>query len=129
MATNLRHTPGDTLSLPVPNSTASGDPVLVGDLSGIALTDEGDGGNADNWATVQVGVYGPVFDVEVEATIGHIVAGDRLFIDAQGDVSNDPTGKKFGFAIPEPGQTGNLVTSAQTGTIGVLLACDDMPGS
>lgn len=121
MATNLRHATGDTLSLPVGAGIESGDPVLVGDLSGVALTDRGAGGNPAEFATVQVGVNSAVFTVEVEATDGNIVAGDRLYIDVAGAVSNDPTDHAFGFAIPTPGQTGNLVASGQTGDIHVLL--------
>lgn len=45
-------------SLPVAADTASGAPVKVGSLVGVALTKEGQGGNADGYATVAMaGVY------------------------------------------------------------------------
>ena len=42
----------DHLSLPVPQDTPSGTPVVVGSLVGITQTGEGKGGNADGYATV-----------------------------------------------------------------------------
>jgi len=39
-------------SLPVAEGVTSGDPVVVGELVGVALTDRGAGGNADTEATV-----------------------------------------------------------------------------
>lgn len=42
MATNEIFKEADYLSLPVPAGTVSGDPVLVGDLVGVAQTSEGD---------------------------------------------------------------------------------------
>src|SRR5690554_5723793 len=42
MATNELFKEADYLSLPVPEGTLSGDPVLVGELVGVAQTSEGD---------------------------------------------------------------------------------------
>lgn len=42
MATNEIFKEADYLSLPVPEGTVSGDPVLVGELVGVAQTSEGD---------------------------------------------------------------------------------------
>ena len=39
MATNITFKPGDHASLPVPAGTKSGDPVRVGSLNGVAVTD------------------------------------------------------------------------------------------
>lgn len=39
MATNITLNPGDHVSLPVPVGTKAGDPVRVGDLNGVAITD------------------------------------------------------------------------------------------
>jgi predicted RecA/RadA family phage recombinase len=65
MSTNDIFTRGDQLSLAVPADTASGKPVLVGDFVGVTLTAEGEGGNADGYASVQmVGV----FDLPISTT-------------------------------------------------------------
>ena len=56
MAKNEVFRDADHLSLPVPDGTGSGVPVIVGGvvdgLVGITETKEGEGGNADNYATV-----------------------------------------------------------------------------
>ena len=58
MATNQVYDYGNSISLPVPDGTLSGQPVVVGALCGTARTTEGQGGNADNFATVDlVGPY------------------------------------------------------------------------
>lgn len=58
MATNQKFDRGDELSLPVLDGTGSGVPVIVGRLSGTTRTKEGEGGNADNFASVDlVGAY------------------------------------------------------------------------
>lgn len=50
--------PADKLSLPVPEGTKSGDPVVVGSIIGIAATDRGAGGNpAGNASVWTEGVY------------------------------------------------------------------------
>lgn len=52
MARNEVFRDTDHLSLPVPADTPSGTPVIVGSLVGITQTAEGEGGNADGFATV-----------------------------------------------------------------------------
>lgn len=51
MAKNIVYKPGDHLSVPVPAGTKSGDPVRVGGLNGVAITDRANAGvspvNAD----------------------------------------------------------------------------------
>lgn len=54
MATNKVYGPSRTRSLPVTADTAAGSPVIVGSLVGVALTDEGAGGNDDGSATVDL---------------------------------------------------------------------------
>lgn len=39
MAKNIMYKPGDHLSVPVPAGTKSGDPVRIGGLNGVAITD------------------------------------------------------------------------------------------
>ena len=48
MATNTAFGDGRMLSAvaSAPTTPASGDPVLIGQIPGVAVTDEGDGGNA-----------------------------------------------------------------------------------
>ena len=71
MATNITFNPGNHQSLPVPAGTKSGDPVRVGGLNGVAVTDRANtsvvafntdgtpntsynpgGGNKDGYASV-----------------------------------------------------------------------------
>lgn len=52
MSRNEVYRDADHLSLPVPADTPSGTPVIVGSLVGITQTAEGEGGNADGYATV-----------------------------------------------------------------------------
>lgn len=51
MAKNQVYAPSRTRSLPVPDGTVSGGPVMVGSLPVIALTDKGEGGNVAANAT------------------------------------------------------------------------------
>ena len=52
MATNEHFLNADHLSLPVPQNTPSGTPVIVGSIPGYTKTAEGEGGNDDGFATV-----------------------------------------------------------------------------
>lgn len=52
MAKNQKFAPSKTRHFPVPDGTLSGTPLLVGVVPCIALTTEGQGGNADNEATI-----------------------------------------------------------------------------
>ncbi len=52
MARNEVFRDADHLSLPVPDGTKAGAPVLVGAIVGVTETAEGAGGNPDNYATV-----------------------------------------------------------------------------
>lgn len=52
MATNEVFKYGQWVSLPVTADTPSGSPVVVGDLVGVAQTKEGEGNNADGFASV-----------------------------------------------------------------------------
>lgn len=53
MAKNEHFRDADNLSLPVPDDTPTGTPVLVGELVGVTLTAEGEGGNDPGFATVR----------------------------------------------------------------------------
>lgn len=95
MAKNRIHELGRYLSLPVGDGVASGDPVIIGDLVGVALTDEGDGGNPDNTATVQLG---GVWTLTVTGAVTDV--GDAVYITSTGVVTATSTGNTlFGHAL------------------------------
>lgn len=120
MATNEVFEPVGKLSLPVPDGTESGDFVLVfGEIPGVALTDEGDGGNADNHATVALNPKW-VFEFAVKGEDGAgnaaLAVGARIAVDTDGELNGDVTnGDFFGWAL-------EAVASGATTTIRVLLA-------
>lgn len=111
MATNLIMEPGWQQSVVVTNPAApdSGDPVRFGSLTGLALTDEGDGGNAATETTCHFGSF--VGDFYVDDTSGSgIAVGDAVFYDdtATGSPAsnlNDDSanGYFFGFALEAVG--------------------------
>lgn len=90
MATNKVLVEGNQFSIEVPNGTASGDALMVGDLPAVALRDEVEGET-----TVDTrGVY--LFDVSSSAGVGDIV-----YL-ADGELStDDSSGKRFGYALEE----------------------------
>ena len=102
MATNEVYYPGDTLPLPVPAGTKSGDPVVVGTIAGIAMEDRDAAGNAP------VRVKG-VFNLSVTGHDGTankaIGVGDKVYYTApSGETpaiigANVTTGKEFGVAL------------------------------
>ena len=115
MAKNKIFEPGWKLSVPVtdPASPVSGDPVRYGVLTGVALTDKGDGGNVAANTTVD---FGPgVYDIPVVAEASAIAEGDALFYDdAIHKVNNDSVnGIFFGFAL-------EAIGNGLTDTINVL---------
>lgn len=119
MAKNIIHKPGYQLSVVVtdPATPASGDPVRYGNLTGLALVDEGDGGNAATETTVDFGPF--VADLSVKAVDGSgnsaVVVGDALwYVDADTPkLSKKTTGYFFGFAL-------EAITSGSTDTINVM---------
>lgn len=119
MATNRIFEKGTQLVVAptdAPNDPAeSGDPVLLGDLPGVALTDADDDIASDGEATVQ---FDGVFDLEVvgEDNAGNaaITAGDIVFYDG-GEINVDDTdGTRFGYALED-------VASGATTTIRVKV--------
>ena len=98
MATNITFNPGNHQSLPVPAGTKSGDPVRVGGLNGIAVTDRANtsvspfnsngtpnaaynagGGNKDGYASVWL-EGAPTFDVKGAS----IAPGAPIYYDPAG---------------------------------------------
>lgn len=116
MAKNADFEKGDRLSVVCsdPATPASGDPVRVGALCGVANTNK----RTDNTTSVQ---FRGVFDISVKGIdqVGNsaVAVGDTLYY-TDGDtpkVSKKNTGTKFGTAL-------GAVNSAATKTIPVRLA-------
>ena len=120
MAKNEVYYPGDTIPLPVPEGTKSGDPVVVGTIAGVALEDRDAAGNAP------VRVKG-VFKLSVTGRDGTatkaIGVGDKVYYTALSGESSaiidaSAAGKEFGVALKaiDKGTTKPVVA-----TIPVLL--------
>lgn len=120
MALNQEFTPGNRLSLPctAPTTPASGDPVLIGQIPAIALTDEGAGGNAATHTSVQTdGVWNLLAEGVTGGGNSAIAVGDILYYDAAATIkiNKDVTnGVRYGYAL-------DTVSSAASGTIRVKL--------
>jgi hypothetical protein len=126
MPTNRVYPEGKHLSVVVTNPTGplSGQPLRVGYRTGVALTDEGEGGNAATQTTVDFGAAVWKLSVTDHGGAG-IAAGDALFYvdgagDAAGTIENDSAGYFFGFAL-------EAVAAGQTATI--LVAHVDSPAA
>lgn len=86
MALNEIFKVGKSISLPVPADTASGDAVRVGVLNGVAIVDEGTGGNADGWTSVDM-FGGHLYEL-AGAEVGdavYITSGGALTLTASGN--------------------------------------------
>lgn len=119
MATNQIFEEGDHLSLVCtdPATPASGDPVLVGQIPGVALTDESAGGNPSGATTVCMeGVFAlPVKGIDKDGNSA-VAVGDILYY-ATGDtpkISKKQTAVRFGYAL-------ETVSTSATATIRVKL--------
>ncbi len=123
MATNITRYLQANFALPVvvtnPTSPVTGDPVRYGELTGVAITDEGEGGNAATETTVEFGAFIGNFSVKGVDDSGNsaVAAGDTIFyVDADTPkLSKKASGYMFGFAI-------GTVSSGGTSTIAVLHA-------
>lgn len=132
MAVNQVFKTGNNISLPVPTGTKSGDPVRVGALNAVAITDEGAGtvtldlgggvsitqptggvGNEPGYATVKLdGTY----KVPVAGAIAAV--GALVYIKGDNTLTATSTGNKvFGYALRTKGAgTAPVeVTLVQTG--------------
>lgn len=113
-----------TVACSDPATPTSGAPVRFGYLTGVAVTAEGEGGNAATETTVHFGEG--VFDLSVKGVDqdgnSAVAVGDMLFyVDADTPkLSKKNTGYLFGFAL-------EAVDSAATATINVLHV--QSPGS
>lgn len=110
MATNVRYNEGDNLSWPVKSGTKSGDFVLVGDqgLFGVAMTDEGAGGNPTGYASVQTqGVFALPVSTTTAADIGDKVYATSAGVLTPADGSGANT--HVGWFYSAKGTTANEV--------------------
>jgi predicted RecA/RadA family phage recombinase len=116
---NMRFQTGDQLSVPCtqPATPVSGDPVLFGDLPGVALTDE----RADGETTVKfsgvpdLDVKGENFNGTAKANVA-VAVGDVLFYNAADTpkINKDNRGTRYGVAMA-------AVASGATTTIPVRI--------
>jgi predicted RecA/RadA family phage recombinase len=119
MASNIKYKPGWQLSVVCshPTTPTSGDPVRYGEMTGIALTDEGDGGNESTKTTVDFGPF--IAELSVKGINGSgnsaVAVGDKLYYtDADTPVLNKKdTGRFFGYAL-------EAIDAGATATIQVL---------
>ena len=121
MAKNEVYYPGDTIPLPVPEGTKSGDPVVIGTIAGVALEDRDAAGNAP------VRVKG-VFILSVTGHDGTatkaIAVGDTVYYTAPSGGTpaiinaNASTGAEFGVAL---GAIAKGTSDAVVATIPVAL--------
>lgn len=113
MATNQKFDKGDSLSLPVPADTDAGVPVMVGALCGHTRTPEGEGGNDDGFATVDlVGCY-------EDTVTGALVPGKAVYMIGTADgagllagaLTATSTGNTlFGYSVTTKGSGSGLAT-------------------
>ena len=104
MATNVHYAQGDNLSLPVKSGTKSGAPVQVGSLTGVAMTNVGEGGNPSGSASVQlVGV----FDLTVEGAVTNV--GDPVYIASDGKLNVTDTNDLYGHALASKAAAAGVV--------------------
>lgn len=96
MATNDHFGHTRARVLPVASGVKSGDPVIVGSLIGVALTDRGGGGNKAGNATVALdGAW------DLTVTGAAAAAGTPVYITSAGALNMTASGNTlFGYTIP-----------------------------
>ena len=101
-----------------PATPVSGDPVLLGQIPGVALTGEAEGQNAAGEITLDTqGVYNLLVGGEDGSGNSAVAIGDILYYDsaATPKINKDnANGVRYGYAL-------GTVTSGNTGTIPVKL--------
>lgn len=120
MATNLVQNEGRYISgaASYPATPASGNPVLLGQIPGVALTDEGEGGNASGEVTIDTG---GIYNLSVQGVNNSgnsaVAVGDILYYEAgqTPPINKDGTsGVRFGYAL-------GTVDAGATATIAVKV--------
>jgi predicted RecA/RadA family phage recombinase len=121
MASNRKYENGRKLKHAVDSGTLSGAPVLVGKMTGVALTDRDTSGNA-------IVDHGGVYDLSVkgvdDAGNSAVAIGDQLFFTNADtpEISKKESGYFFGYAL-------EAVNSGATATIMVKQIDAAGPGS
>lgn len=110
MATNQKFRGNRTRSLPVTADTASGSPVVVGSLVGVALTAEGEGGNAAGYATVALD---GAFDLAVGTTTAVAVGAPVYITSAYALTPTATSNTLFGYALEAKGTTAGEVIAVE----------------
>lgn len=114
MARNTRYDDGWDLEVPVASGTVSGDPVVVGQLPGVAQTDRDSDGDA---AVTFKGVH--MLEVEAVNNAGNsaVAVGDIIYYEA-GETpplnKDSVAGVRFGYAL-------GTVTAGETAEIAVKV--------
>lgn len=102
MATNLYKDQARYLTGAATNPTTpvSGDAVLLGQIPGVALTGEGEGGNAAGEITIDTGgVYNLSVNGTDDAGNAAVAIGDILYKDAGLITKDAVNGVRFGYAL------------------------------
>lgn len=106
MALNELYQPGSHLTVPVPAGVVSGDPVVVGDLVGVALIDRQTDGTVviDRGGIYELTVTGAVsaFGAAIYAVVASGLVTSLTTSDGSG------ANKRFGSAYGTQGATGKL---------------------
>ena len=130
-ATNEIHKPGWNLSVVIDDPAApnSGDPVRFGNLTGIAMLDEGDGGAG---STETPTYFGPgVYDMTVDDNEGTAIAvGDDIYYHDTGtgtgpvNLNNSATGHDayFGVAMEVVGANATTLINVMHVPLGAIIA-------
>lgn len=106
MALNEIFKVGQSISLPVPEDTASGDAIRVGVLNGVAIVDEGTGGNKAGWASVDL------FGGHLYKLAGAEV-GDAVYITSAGVLTLTDSGNKLWGAVTHEHRDDQVVILTQ----------------
>lgn len=116
MAKNRRYEYGRQFPITVPSGTVSGDPVVSGQLPGVAVVDR----QSDGTATCQFdGVYDLAVGGVDQSGNSAVVEGNIIYY-TSGDtpkLNKKNTGVRFGYALG----AGTLVASGGSGTIAVKV--------
>ncbi len=114
MATNRKNEDGNRLYLEVGSGVSSGDPIVVGQIPGVALYDA----DSSNKAVIQTdGVFDLTAEAVDNAGNSAIAVGDILYYDSAATIkiNKDVTnGVRFGYAK-------EAVTAGSSGTIEVVI--------
>lgn len=111
MAKNMVYGPKRTRSLPVADGMVSGAVYMVGKLPVVLLTDEGKGGNADNFASCALdgavkAAVATATTVAVGGTIYYITSSKSLTT-----TDNSGANPVYGYALTPKGSTaGQVIT-------------------